>query len=40
MDGRVQLPVIEWMKRNYALDYIDMITEPGSDKIMSNIEDK
>lgn len=40
MDGRVQLPIIEWMKKNYELDYIDMITEPGPDKIMSNIEDK
>jgi hypothetical protein len=32
MDGRVQLPVIEWMKKQYKLDYVDMITEPGADK--------
>jgi hypothetical protein len=32
MDGRVQLPVIEWMKEKFQLDYVDMITEPGADK--------
>ena len=36
MDGRVQLPVIDWMKKQFRLDYIDMITEPGIDKILSN----
>jgi hypothetical protein len=35
MDGRVQLPVIDWLKKNYALDYVDMITEPGPDKIIA-----
>jgi carbonic anhydrase len=34
MDGRVQLPVIDWMKNTYGLDYVDMITEPGPDRIM------
>jgi len=29
MDGRVQLPVIEWMKKKYSADYVDMVTEPG-----------
>jgi len=29
MDGRVQLPVIEWMKKTYHADYVDMVTEPG-----------
>ena len=36
MDGRVQLPVINWLKTNYALDYVDMITEPGPDKMLSH----
>ena len=36
MDGRVQLPVIEWLKMEYGLDFVDMITEPGPDKIMSS----
>jgi hypothetical protein len=35
MDGRVQLPVIQWLKDQYHLDYVDMITEPGADKIMA-----
>ncbi|MBN1860391.1 MAG: hypothetical protein JW840_02895 [Candidatus Thermoplasmatota archaeon] len=35
MDGRVQLPVIEWMKNHYAVDYVDMITEPGPIKILA-----
>jgi hypothetical protein len=35
MDGRVQLPVIEWVKNNCHVDYVDMITEPGPDKLVS-----
>jgi len=35
MDGRAQLPVINWTKSKYALDFIDMITEPGPDKMLS-----
>jgi hypothetical protein len=29
MDGRVQEPVIAWMKTEYGVDYVDDITEPG-----------
>lgn len=36
MDGRVQIPVIEWMKENYDLDFVDVITEPGPDAVMSS----
>ena len=35
MDGRVQLPVTGWMQARYDLDYVDMITEPGPDKMLS-----
>jgi len=35
MDGRVQLPVIEWAKTHFGVDYVDMITEPGPDKILA-----
>jgi hypothetical protein len=35
MDGRVQLPLIDWMKGQFSLDYVDMITEPGADKVMA-----
>lgn len=29
MDGRVQIPVIEYLKTRYDVDYVDMVTEPG-----------
>ena len=35
MDGRVQLPVIDWMKKHTETDYVDMITEPGPNKILA-----
>lgn len=35
MDGRIQLPVIEWIKKNYSVDYVDVITEAGPVKILS-----
>ena len=40
IDGRVQIPVSNWIKENYHLDYVDTITEPGPEKVLSdkNIE--
>jgi len=35
MDGRVQLPVIEYLKNRYNVDYVDMITEPGPIAILA-----
>jgi carbonic anhydrase len=35
MDGRVQVPVIEFLKKKFKVDYVDMITEPGIDKILA-----
>lgn len=35
MDGRVQLPTHKWLMKKYGLDYIDTITEPGPDKLLS-----
>jgi hypothetical protein len=32
IDGRIQLPVAEWLKREYALDFVDIISEPGVDR--------
>lgn len=40
MDGRVQIPVIEFIKGKYAVDYVDMITEPGPNKILAENDDK
>ena len=39
MDGRAQAPVTEWMKKNFNVDYVDMITEPGPNKILSEFKD-
>jgi hypothetical protein len=36
MDGRVQEPVIAWMKRRFSADFVDMITEPGPDRILTD----
>ena len=35
IDGRAQQPVLEWMKSHFKLDYVDVITEPGMDKVLS-----
>lgn len=35
MDGRVQEPVIDWLKKHFNADYIDMITEPGPIKYLA-----
>ena len=39
IDGRVQLPVAEFIKDNYGIDYVDMITVPGPDKVLSECKD-
>ena len=40
IDGRVQIPVIDWMKKEYAVQYVDMITEPGPNKILAENTDE
>ena len=39
MDGRVQLPVIHWIKENYHVDFVDVITEAGMDSVLAGQED-
>jgi hypothetical protein len=39
MDGRAQLPVIEFLKTKYSVDYVDMITEPGPCAIIAEKRD-
>ena len=39
MDGRVQLPVLHWIKEHYPVDFVDVITEAGMDQVLSNQED-
>lgn len=36
IDGRAQLPIINWIRKNYNVDYVDMITEPGMDGLLSD----
>ncbi|MEN4017313.1 MAG: hypothetical protein PQ975_01520 [Methanobacterium sp.] len=36
MDGRAQLPVINWIKDNYNVDYVDMITDAGMVGVLSS----
>ena len=36
MDGRVQDAVKNFMQKNYGVDYVDMVTEPGPNKILAD----
>ena len=39
IDGRTQKPVAEYMQKSFKVDYVDMITEPGPNKILSEGKD-
>lgn len=39
IDGRVQKPVTEYLQKSFSVDYVDMITEPGPAKILSEGKD-
>ena len=36
IDGRIQLPVINWIKNNYDIEFVDMLTQPGMDGFIAN----
>ena len=36
MDGRTQEPVAAWMKEQFSVDFVDTITTPGPDKVLSD----
>ena len=40
MDGRAQLPVIEYLKKRLGVDYVDMITEAGPVKALAENADQ
>lgn len=40
IDGRTQLCVSEWLRRRFAADYVDSITEPGPDGILAAGQDE
>jgi len=35
MDGRIQMPVYEWLIKEYGARYVDTITEPGPIRILA-----
>ncbi|MFH1593194.1 MAG: carbonic anhydrase [Candidatus Omnitrophota bacterium] len=36
MDGRVQLPVLNWIREKYSIDFVDVITEAGIDGVVAS----
>ncbi len=39
MDGRTQLPVNEWMRNRYKVQFVDTITEPGPVRVLAEPND-
>jgi carbonic anhydrase len=39
MDGRVQIPVITYLQRRFDATYVDMITEPGPNRLLADQTD-
>lgn len=40
MDGRTQLPAIDYLRREYKIEYVDSITEPGPNGILAGQENQ
>lgn len=40
IDGRTQIPVIDYIRKKYKVDYVDMITEPGPIRVLAENTDK
>ena len=40
MDGRAQLPVINYLRQRFNVEYVDSITEPGPNLILGKQTDK
>jgi hypothetical protein len=40
MDGRIQEPIINYLKDTYGIKYVDTITEPGPIKILADNNQK
>jgi hypothetical protein len=36
IDGRVHLPVINWMRDMLSVDYVDLVTHPGVDGLLAD----
>ncbi len=39
IDGRTKQPIIEWVKSHASVDFVDVVTEPGPDKVMTQGSD-
>ena len=39
MDGRFQGPVTDYLRTRFGVDYVDMITEPGPNRILAEGSD-
>ena len=39
MDGRIQFPLVEWIKQEFGVDYVDMVTEAGPIKVLAEQKD-
>ena len=39
VDGRVQVPVMEYMQKRFGVEYVDVVTEAGVCKSLSNDKD-
>ena len=39
IDGRAQLPIIDYIMRNHGVDFVDMITAPGADGLLADNKD-
>lgn len=35
IDGRTQIPVTNWLKEHFDVFYVDLVTEPGMDNVLS-----
>jgi len=38
IDGRTQIPVIAHLRSSFGVDYVDMITEPGVNRLLAENE--
>lgn len=35
IDGRAQRPVADWVRERFAVEYVDTVTVPGPDKVLT-----
>ena len=40
MDGRVQIPVITFLQERFRVDYVDVVSEPGPNRILADGTDQ